>query len=549
MRRQLLIGASATAVVGLFGGPSWTREELVDPLALSMICSNEAVSSQGGAKAPETKVPPKMLPGFGRDGMVIATRNPEAQRWFDYGLQLAWAFQHQGAKDAFDEAARLDPDCAMCAWGQAYAAGPTINYGVNAAERAAALKLALKAQDLAMKADAPARDRALIAAMVRRYSDGDAAYAKAMDLVAITYNTDDEVLVLAADADMIQWKKPGLKRAVGRLETVLTADADHAGAIHYYIHATEGIGEPARAVPYAGRLPVVAPAASHLIHMPSHTWYRVGRYREAAFANLDAIEADKAWIAATGWKDPDYDIPYFGHNVRFAVGGALMAGEAEAALKIAARYAEMPESALEGSWWVQGSAGAAWFAWGRHGDPDQVLAMKEPGEKLGFLRAMRHYGRGEALARKGDAAGVRAEAALIKPAGPKMLAAQMEIAREVLFGRAAMIEGQYKVAQKHFRKAADRQLKAFGDGGDPPIWWYPVRRSLAAALLADGHVAPALEEARAVLAKWPNDPMTLVVAAQAQEKLGRTAAAEEDWKKAQEGWGAGSVKAVKLGAI
>lgn len=547
MRRKLLFGSALAAVGVLLAGPSWTRDEIArDPLAISTVCTGEAASARPGAADGAGIEPPRMLPGFGNGSMVITTTVPEAQRWFDYGLQLAQAFQHDPAKAAFAEAARLDPACAMCAWGQAWSAGPTINYDIDAAEKKAALAYALRAQTQAT--GAPERERLLIAAVVRRYASGEKAWAKAMSDMLADYPTDDVVAVLAADAQMTGFSDAGAKRAVGMLETVLARNPDHTGAIHFYIHATEWDGVPARAVPYADRLKGLAPGASHLIHMPSHTWYRVGRYRDAAFANLSAIAADKAWIGQTGWSKPDWEVPYFGHNVRFALGGAMMAGEAEAALTMAERLAGLPEDKLD-SPWVQATAGSAWFARGRYDDPDRVLAMAAPSARHGFLRAMHHYGRGEALARKGDAAGVRAEALAIKPAGARMLATQMTIAREVLLGRAAMIEGRHAEAGKHFRKAAERQERVFGDGGDPPIWWYPVRRSLAAALLADGQVVPALGQARAVLAKWPNDPMSLVVAARAEERLGRAEFAGRDRAVARAGWGAGDPDKASLTLI
>lgn len=547
MRRRLLFGSSLMAVSVLFAGPSWTRDEpAIDPLAISTVCGNEAAGARPGSADDAKAEPPKMLPGFGNASMAITTSNPEAQRWFDYGLQLAHAFQHEPAKAAFAEAARLDPACAMCVWGQAWADGPTINYSISGAEKKAALKQALRAQALA--ANAPEKERLLVAAVVRRYSAGEKAWARAtMDLLE-RYPTDDAIGVLAADAQLTGFDDPGAKRAVGLLETVLARDPDHTGAIHFYIHATEWAGVPAKAVPYADRLKGLAPAASHLIHMPSHTWYRVGRYRDAAFANLEAIEADRVWIGQTAWSKPDWEVPYFGHNVHFALGGAMMAGEAKAALSIAERFAGLPADKL-GSPWMQLTAGSAWFARGRYEDPAKVLAMAAPDAEHGFLRAMHHYGRGEALARKGDAAGVRAEALAIKPSGDKLLATQMTIAREVLLGRAAMIEGRYAEAGKHFRKAADRQETVFGDGGDPPIWWYPVRRSLAAALLAQGQVVPALGQARAVLVKWPDDPMTLSLAAQAEARLGRQDFAARDRATARAGWGDGDPAAVSLNLI
>ena len=545
MRRKLLFGSSMATVAVLFAGPSWTRDEVVlDPLAISTVCSSEAAGARPTADA---KVePPKMLAGYGNGSMVITTTSPEAQRWFDHGLRLAQAFQHAPAKAAFAEAARLDPACAMCAWGQAWADGPTINYDNSGAEKKAALKHALRAQALATAG--PEKERLLIAAVVRRYASGEKVWAKALADLVTRYPTDDAIGVLAADAQMTGFSDAGAKRAVGLLETVLARNPDHTGAIHFYIHATEWAEVPVKAVPYADRLRGLAPAASHLIHMPSHTWYRVGRYRDAALANLAAIEADRVWIGQTGWDKPDWEIPYFGHNVHFALGGAMMAGEASAALTIADRFAGLPAEKLDMPW-MQLIAGSAWFARGRYDDPDRVLAMPAPGAKHAFMGAMRHYGRGEALARKGDAAGVRAEALAIKPGGDRILATQAYIAREVLLGRAAMIEGRYAVAGRHFRKAAERQEKVFGDGGDPPIWWYPVRRSLAAALLAEGQAVPALGQARAVLARWPDDPLSLVVAARAEESLGQSSFATRDLATARAGWAGEDLVKVSLTLI
>lgn len=550
MRSRLFAGgALATALLAMSAQPSLTRDSETDPLAVSPMCSNEAASVAGKPEAAPA-APPKMLAGYGNNSFAITTKNPDARRWFDYGLSLARAFAHEPAKQAFAEAVRLDPDCAMCVWGQAWADGPTINYPIDAAAKAEALKRATRAQTMA--ADGPEKERVLAAALVRRYAEGDAAFAEAMRAAHDRWPEDDEIAVWAADAMMVAlgWEaKPAEARpAVAVLETVLKRRPDHSGAIHFYIHATEWEGDQEKAIPYADRLASVAPAASHLIHMPSHTYFWVGRYRDAAMVNLDAIKADEAWIGQVGWTKADWDVDYFGHNVRFALGGALIAGERGAALTIAERYGRAPASQLE-SPWGQAGVGAAWFAWGVYGDPVAVLAMPAPARDKPFLVAMRHYGRGEALARRGDAAGVRAEAAKIRPSGHKMLKAQMEIAREVLLGRADMLEGRHRSAAKHFRKAADRQDKVLGTHGDPPIWWYPVRRSLAAALLADGRPNPAMEEARAVLEHWKDEPMTLLVLARAEAAMGRTAAADEATAKARSRWSGGKLEDVKPAAI
>lgn len=549
--------AVAGFVIGLAEPSRSADESVIDAIALSTFCGSEAETSGGGAAAP---VIPKFLPGFGNGGFAITTARPEAQRWFSYGMQLAQAFAHEPAKAAFAEAARLDPDCAMCVWGQAMAAGPTINYGIDADERKDAGVLAARAQALAAKTSATDREKALMAAMVSRYrpSGGDAAYANAMLKLSALWPDDDAVQVLTAEALMDTGKASRVRVADGILATVLGRNPTHVGAIHFYIHSSEWIGDAGKAEKFADSLGDLAPGASHLIHMPSHTWYRVGRYKDAARANLSAIAVDTAWMKTVGGFETGWKVPYYGHNVAFALGGAMMAGDAGAALTIADLYGGMPLDLMQKQTWWQSSAGAGWSARGRYGDPDTVLALAGPGDSMPFVRAMWHYGRGEALARKGDARGVRAEAAAMiltptemKPYRGRYSSApdQLEIARQVLLGRAAMLEGRYQEAAMAYGKAAARQQKAFGDGGDPPIWWYPTRRSVAAALLAAGKPDKALAEANAVLAKWPRDPMSLLVVSRAEAALGRKGEADKALAAAQAGWAGGALDRVALTGI
>jgi tetratricopeptide (TPR) repeat protein len=557
MRIGLFAGVAVAGLVLTAAQPAQPAAEPIDPLLLSTICSNESESA--GGSAPAAVNAPKMLPGFGNGGFAVTTDKPEAQRWFSYGVELAQAFAHEPAKAAFREAARLDPECAMCAWGEAWAAGPTINYRISGEERAAARVLAVRAQQLAITAGLD-KERRLAAAMVRRYAPvgGDVAFANEMETLAAAFPDDDALQVIAADALLVSGHGKQPKRSVALLEAVLTRNPTHTGAIHFYIHASEWIGQAEKAEQYADRLAGLAPGASHLIHMPSHTFYRVGRYREAGRTNLAAIAVDKAWIRTTGADESGWKIPYYGHNVRFALGGAMMAGDAEAALQIADHYGDLPvDLMIKQSWWQSGAA-SAWFARGRYGDPDKLLAMPAPDDRLPFVRAMWRYGRGEALARKGDAKGVLAEVAVMTLTAKEMapyrggysnVTAQLEIARLTLLGRAAMIEGRHGEAAGFYRKAAERQLKAFGDGGDPPTWWYPARRSLAAALLASGQTDKALKEARAVLDKWPRDPLSLLLVARAETALGHPAAAAEALAGAKAGWSGEALEGFSLNRI
>ncbi len=517
-------------------------------LAVSPMCLTSGAESEGGPSEVKPPKAPPMSADFG-NGRFKITASAEGQRWFDYGLQLGWAFSHGDATAAFAESMRLDPDCGMCAWGYAWSLGPTINFGIDPADLVKARDAAAKAQTLLAKGSE--RDRDLGAALVFRYAGkGDnKAFAKAMDALATKYPKDDPIWVWAADAWMIA-DQPA--RSMPLLETVLARSPGDAGAIHFYIHASEWVGSPGKAEAYADKLQGIAPGASHLIHMPSHTYYQIGRYKDAARANLDAMDVDAAWAKRTDGPRDLFKVGYYGHNVSFAMGGAMMAGDAPAALKVGGVFRAVDAS--KGGPWMQMGVARAWFAYGRFGDVDAVLNMPKPTGALD--RAMWRYGRGEALSRRGDPDAVRYEAAAIVAARPKVAASNardfvvfLDIASEVLLGRAAMLEGNPREAARHYYKASLLQERELGESRDPPAWWYPVRRSYASALLASGQTDKALKETGKVLETWPHDPLTLVVAGRAEAKKGRADLAAERMKQAGREWAGASPAGIDPGQI
>jgi hypothetical protein len=544
MKPVLLLGMALSVLIP--AGQAAQSAQSFDALALSTMCGSET-----GGEGPSAVRTPKMSAGFGNAVYAVDSKSPEAQRWFNYGLQLAWAFAHDDATGAFAEAMRLDPQCGMCAWGYALSLGPTINFGIEPPKVKTARDAALKAQGLLARSGSE-RDRMLAEALVRRYAGekGDnLAYAKAMQAAAARFPDDNIILVLTADALLVA-EKP--KEAVLILETVLAREPRNAGAIHFYIHATEWAGQAEKAEPYANVLGEIAPGASHLIHMPSHTFYQVGRYKDAGRVNLQAMAVDSGWTAASG--GALFEVPYYGHNIRFALGGAMMSGDQASALKIADQYLARNQAGA-GNWQQMGD-GAAWFAYGRFADPARVLAMAAPPAANIGSRIFWRYGRGEALARQGDAAGVKAEADQIRQlrkvaskAKGKTFLILADISEEVLRGRADMLDGRYGSAARHFRKAAKAQEKNFGDSRDPPPWWYPVRRSLAAAMEADGRYDAAIKEGEAVLKRWPHDPLTLLTLSRAQARAGRAPEAETALKAAGREWSGGELGAVKPALI
>ena len=472
---------------------------------------------------------PMLLDGYGTGGFKITTTSPKAQAYFNNGMQLAHAFAHKASVEAMTEAVRLDPHCAMCLWGQAWASGPTINFGKTDDDVAELAKLADRAAELA-SANATDRERALIEALQLRDRDGgggkpgDLNFAKAMAVLADRYPDDDEIAIISADAWLItkadsaeEWKL-NARLAMPLLERVLKRDPQNTAAIHFYIHATEIAEVPALAEQFADKLAALAPSASHLVHMPSHTYYWVGRYEDAARTNMRAVELGIANAKRLGLPPPDgvWGLPYHSHNVTFGLGGALEAGDSEIGLRLGRPLVARSQKQTEGPPFKQLIASNGYFALAQFADPAEVLALPEP--KLPILKAAWHYARGEALARRKDAAGVRTEAAAIRAPGGVVdkddgsLAAQIMtyIARNVLLGRAAMIQNRPSEAAISFAQAAELQESDdFSSLSDPPAWHYPVRRDLATALMAANDRAGARREVIAALKYRPKDPGTL----------------------------------------
>jgi tetratricopeptide (TPR) repeat protein len=466
----------------------------------------------------------QLLPGYGNGGFAITGASAEAQAFFSNGMELAAAFAHKASVDAMVEAVRLDPDCAMCVWGQAYTGGPTINYGADLKERAELYVMLGTAERLA-KNGATRRERDLIKAFRQRYRPGstiekrDAAFARDMLKLVKRYPGDNTIAVLTADA-MIQamtgdnYKAEALKASV-LLEEVLARAPDDTPAIHFYIHATEIAGVPARAEPYADRLGALAPRASHLVHMPSHTYYWVGRYQDAASVNHRAVELGKENAARLGLGEPGgvWGLPYHVHNVIFGLGGALMAGDASIALELGRPLVDHSQADTEAKPVMQLLAAAGYFAIARFDEPAAVLARPEP--KLPYLQAAWHYARGEVFARQGDLAGLRAEIAALPEdaltkANPELKAPDQMVAivRLVLVGRLAMAEQRWADAAAAFKAAAEiEETPDFMQFADPPAFWYPVRRDYAAALLASGEKDGARREVEASLKLRPKDPV------------------------------------------
>jgi tetratricopeptide (TPR) repeat protein len=473
---------------------------------------------------------PPLWEGLGPLTYKITTANAEAQAYFDQGLRLAYAFNHGEAQRAFRKAQKVDPNCAMCFWGEALVLGPNINLPMQ--DDAIAPALAAAEQARALSANASPREQALIAALATRYAADpkaeraklDAAYAGAMADVAAKFPDDNDIAALYAEAvmDLSPWNywqpggaepNPQSAPILPTLERVLAKDPNHAGAIHLYIHAVEASDRPQRAEPYADRLRGAMPGAGHLVHMPSHIYYRVGRYLDALADNKTAAAVDEKYLAETNAPMGVYRLGYYPHNVHFVLAAAQMAGDGPTVIAAAEKLRGLiPQDIARGIAIAHPVTAAPYFAHAQFSPPESILALPDPGDAIAYAKGIWRYARGIAYVaqRNFDAAAAEANAiaALAREADFSLLKASgvpgqevMNLAQSVIQGRIAQAQGNFTAAIDHFQQAAAIQDRL--PYMEPPYWYYPVRQTLAAVLLQAGRLQDAEDQFMRALKRAP----------------------------------------------
>lgn len=496
-----------------------------------------------------------------------ATASEDAQLWFNHGLAYTFGFNHSEAVRAYRRAQTLDPDCAMCFWGEAYALGGNINAGMSSEAGPQALAAIGQAAALGGRTS---QETALIEALSIRYgrtpegdiADDRAAFAEAMDAAARDFPDDDFIAVLAAEANMTAqpwnyWEADArtprgrTARTIDLLETVLQRSPDYAPAIHLYIHITEASSDPYRAEPHADRLAALTPELGHLVHMPSHTYYRLGRWEKSRDHNVAAVAADAAYIAGGG-ASALYRYGYYPHNIHFALTSALMGGDGQTALAMAERLREaLPADMARIAPWVTVIRNAPYFAAARFDTPQAILALPDPGDGIIFERAIWRYARGEAFARLGDAEAVRAEADAIAELAthPQIAAldanyvaasAVLAIAQATLRSRAAAAQGDLSAAIAYMEDAVSGQSElAYME---PPWWYYPARQSLAALLVRDGQLDRAEQLFRESLVASPNNALAYYGLEQTYRAMGDRTLARHARVQFDRAWLGGRVR-------
>lgn len=495
-------------------------------------------------------------------GLALSTDSEEARAYFDQGLMMLYGFNHAGAIRSFKQAQRLDPSCALCHWGEALAYGPNINAPMDAGTNDTALAAVARAS--ALRDAASPLEQALIDAVAVRYSAEpdadrtalDIAYSDAMFAAAAAFPDNDEVAVLAAEAamDTSPWdyweadrteSRPRIGDAIGLIETVMARNPGHPQAGHLYIHLMENNVDPRRAEAAADRLTqFIAPSAGHLVHMPAHIYYRVGRYADSIRSNIAATRADEAYLASAG-DNGIYRYGYYPHNVHFIVTSAQMSGDMATAIREANRlsYVVSPDIAEQLAW-VQPVNAAPYLAIAQFADPERVLEFDRPQTRLPYVEAMRLYARATAHAQLRDEAGFEREMAALTTLAEETNWSPMvdqgvpatdlvRIAQLVARGRYAYATNDLDEAIRLYRAAIE--IERTLPYTEPPYWYYPISQSLGAAYYRAGRYDEARAAFRAALTQAPANGWALYGLARTERALGHdpeAAAAEAALERA-----------------
>ncbi len=538
----------------------YVRHVLIPVLVSLAACSPKVETDAELA----TRAGAPLFEGMGAFHRGIETKDPAAQRYFNQGMVLAFGFNHAESIRSFRAAQKLDPDCAMCFWGEALATGPNINVTakgkavMSADEQTAAWAALEKAK--AVAASKPPIERDLIEALGKRYASEpvtnrdpfDKAYAEALGALVAKYPEDNDIAAMYGEAWMntMPWNywsdattpRPEIAPVIAKLEETIARSPKHPLALHLYIHAMEASATPEKAEAASDTLLALVPGSGHLVHMPAHIYWRVGRYNDAAQANILAAKIDEDYIAqcnAQGF----YPAMYYPHNIHFLWSASAMQGQSKVAIEAGRKLADnVSLEQIDQFPTIEFFKTIPLLSLVQFGHWDEILAEPQPREDLGFSNAIWRYARGVALANKGDVRGAKAEHAGLVPlkANPKVMVLDgndypasllLQIADDLLQGEIALAARDNATAIAKFTVAVAGQDAL--PYTEPPFWYYPTRQSLGAALLKAGKPAEAQAVYEKDLQQYPHNGWStfgLIAALEAQGRTDEAAIRREHFK-------------------
>ncbi len=564
MNRTYMLVISLAAVLG-----GWTWLLAQQPTSPPAAASAAGTANQENGQD-QSKLSARLYPGYSGYSRRITTSSPEAQKWFDQGIQLLYGYNHDEAIRSFRQAAELDPSCAMAFWGEAYARGLHINNPEMSEEQS---RLAFEAAEKGVAAldNESAVEKLLVKAVRERYAlpvpedrlPLDEKYAAAMEHVWHQFPDDPDTGALFAESlmNLQPWDlwttdakpKGRVLEILAALERTLAKSPDHPGANHFYIHAIEASPWPEKGLPAAERLQNLVPGSGHLTHMPSHIFIRTGRYATAAEVNEQAIRVDEAYLAVA--PPPDFYSIYFLHNIHFLAYAAMMEGRYETALTAARKIEKtIPPAFLKEYVTVaDGFMPTALFVLLRFGKWNEILAEPAPEEWRLLSRAERHFARTVAYSALGKTNEARTELELLDKVAAQLNdewkmgnnPAKDTIAIARTMAEAELLYREDHTSQKPFellQQAVTMEENLKYD--EPPGWMQPVRHALGALLLAEERAAEAESVYRADLQRHPENAWSLLGLQQALERQSKSAEAQMLAPRVKRAWERADVKPV-----
>ena len=502
-------------------------------LVVAIITSTN-ISANDKVLIGKTQAP--LLKGLGDHTHKVSSNIYGVQRYFDQGLIMSFAFNHAEAIRSFIGSQRLDPECAMCFWGEALALGPNINVNsdgkviMSPENRIQAYKAIKKALDLSKKSSEKEQD--YIRALSTRYDGNpktnrdnlDKAYAKAMEELSRKYPDDNDAASLYAEALMntMPWDywadngnpKPDTVKVIESLERVLKNNPNHPLAIHLYIHAVEASSNPSRAEKYADKLADLVPGAGHLVHMPAHIYWRVGRYNDASIANINAAKVDEDYIAQCNSQGL-YPAMYYPHNIHFLWAASTMEGRSELSINSALKVSNyIKDEQIRQIPFIEFFQTLPLLSYIRFAKWEEILSYKKPNEDFKFSLGIYHYARSIAFSSLGNFDKAKNEQkkilvnnqsneikVLIKAGQPsdKLL----EISNLLALGQIELNKEDFSSAIEYFKNAVKIQDQL--PYREPEFWYYPTRQTLGHALLLNKNFNEAVKVFNRDLKQYPKN--------------------------------------------
>jgi len=509
----------------------------------------------------------KQAPLFNNLGVLeypVTTSSELAQKYFNQGLILAYAFNHEESFRSFEEAARLDTNCAMAYWGMAYVLGPNINLPMQEDVVCTAYNSIQKA--IALLDDESQKEKDLVTALSKRYSEDimedrthlDQAYSDAMRKLVEKYPDDLDAATIFAESIMDlhpwdYWQKDGTMQPwtnelVATLENVMKVNPDHHGANHLYIHTVEASKNPERGIASADKLRFLAPGAGHLVHMPAHIYIRTGKYHEGSLANIRAVQSDEEYITQCN-QQGFYPLSYYPHNYHFLWATATLEGDSKTAIDAAIKTSQKPPDSLLsvcGYQALQHFAVIPLYAYVTFGKWDEILNYPEPQDIRPYMQSIWRYARTIAFIGKDMLTDAEKEIEIIEQKrsdksiqdlsiwGINSAGTLIDIAYEVASGELAAKKKNYKLAIKHLENAVEIENTLRYD--EPPTWFYPCKQNLGAVLIEAGKYEEAENIYRENLSEFPDNGWGLFGLKQALLRQNKTVEAAEVEKRFNEAW-------------